>query len=100
MQWRSSIGGGGCGRSEGAELEDEAGFDPCCGRCRSTSLLKKNERKKQAAQISVINPDIPSDSGIDSTNKNGSKEDELWFAAICTFQRERTHKHSRTLNKS
>jgi hypothetical protein len=41
---------------------------PCCRRCWSASLLKKNERQKQAAQISVINPDIPIASGIDSKN--------------------------------
>ena len=30
--------------------------------------MNKNETKKQAAQISVINPDIPSDNGIDIKN--------------------------------
>jgi len=31
-------------------------------------LLKKKEAKKQVAQISVINPDIPIASGTDSKN--------------------------------
>src|ERR1051326_1637069 len=30
-----------------------------CGRCRWASLLKRNETKRQVAQISIINPDVP-----------------------------------------